>query len=76
MLGILVWVFLWWVTDTVPLAMASMATLFLFHAFRIYSTDVVAKEYMDDIIALILGSFILTDAMDGSNERYVSSSLS
>jgi sodium-dependent dicarboxylate transporter 2/3/5 len=65
MLGIPVWVFLWWLTDTVPLAVASMATLFLFHAFGISSAEVVAKEYMDDIIALILDIFILVHAMDG-----------
>jgi sodium-dependent dicarboxylate transporter 2/3/5 len=57
MLGMLVCVFLWWVTDTVP--------LFLFPAFSISSTDVVAKAYMDDIIALILGSFILVHVMEG-----------
>jgi sodium-dependent dicarboxylate transporter 2/3/5 len=66
MLGVLAWVFLWWVTDAVPLAVASMAPLFLFPAFGISDADAVAKAYMDDVIALVLGSFILALAI----ERY------
>ncbi|XBH99630.1 hypothetical protein VPH35_128902 [Triticum aestivum] len=66
MLGVLAWVFLWWATDAVPLAVASMAPLFLFPAFGISSADAVAKAYMDDVIALVLGSFILALAI----ERY------
>ncbi|KAI4975086.1 hypothetical protein ZWY2020_048693 [Hordeum vulgare] len=54
MLGVLAWVFLWWVTDAVPLGVASMAPLFLFPAFGISSADSVAKAYMDDVIALVL----------------------
>uniref|UniRef100_A0ACD6AMA6 Uncharacterized protein n=1 Tax=Avena sativa TaxID=4498 RepID=A0ACD6AMA6_AVESA len=66
MLAVLAWVFLWWVTDAVPLAVASMAPLFLFPAFGISAADAVAKAYMDDVIALVLGSFILALAI----ERY------
>ncbi|CAN6174773.1 unnamed protein product [Urochloa humidicola] len=64
MLGVLAWVFLWWITDAVPLAVASMAPLFLFPAFGISSSDDVAKAYMDDVIALVLGSFILALAIE------------
>ncbi|KAJ1290165.1 hypothetical protein BS78_02G222500 [Paspalum vaginatum] len=64
MLGVLAWVFLWWITDAVPLAVASMAPLFLFPAFGIASADDVAKAYMDDVIALVLGSFILALAIE------------
>ena len=64
MLGVLAWVFLWWITDAVPLGVASMAPLFLFPAFGISSADAVAKAYMDDIISLVLGSFILALAIE------------
>jgi sodium-dependent dicarboxylate transporter 2/3/5 len=64
MLGVLAWVFLWWITDAVPLGVASMAPLFLFPAFGISSADDVAKAYMDDVIALVLGSFILALAVE------------
>ncbi|CAL5073678.1 unnamed protein product [Urochloa decumbens] len=64
MLGVLAWVFLWWITDAVPLAVASMAPLFLFPAFGIASADDVARAYMDDVISLVLGSFILALAIE------------
>lgn len=67
MLGVLVWVFLWWLTDAVPLAVASMAPLFLFPVFGISSSDAVAKAYMDDVISLVLGSFILALAIEHYN---------
>lgn len=66
MLGVLAWVFIWWITDAVPLAVASMAPLFLFPVFGVSDADAVAKAYMDDVIALVLGSFILALAI----ERY------
>ena len=64
MLGVLAWVFLWWITDAVPLGVASMVPLFLFPAFGISSADAVAKAYMDDVISLVLGSFILALAIE------------
>ncbi|KAL6844731.1 hypothetical protein ACP4OV_025390 [Aristida adscensionis] len=64
MLGALAWVFLWWITDAVPLAVASMAPLFLFPALGVASADDVAKAYMDDVISLVLGSFILALAIE------------
>uniref|UniRef100_A0A0D9XF13 Citrate transporter-like domain-containing protein n=1 Tax=Leersia perrieri TaxID=77586 RepID=A0A0D9XF13_9ORYZ len=67
MVGVLAWVFLWWMTDAVPLAVASMAPLFLFPVFGISSSDAVAKSYMDDVISLVLGSFILALAIEHYN---------
>jgi hypothetical protein len=64
MLAVLAWVFLWWVTGAVPLAVASMAPLFLFPLFGVSSADAVAKAYMDDVISLVLGSFILALAIE------------
>lgn len=45
----------------------SMAPLFLFPLFGISSADDVAKTYMDDVIALVLGSFILALAVEHYN---------
>jgi sodium-dependent dicarboxylate transporter 2/3/5 len=64
MVGVLAWVFIWWITDAVPLAVASMAPLFLFPLFGVSSSDAVAKAYMDDVISLVLGSFILALAIE------------
>ncbi|KAL5715934.1 hypothetical protein ACHQM5_017688 [Ranunculus cassubicifolius] len=67
MLGVLAWVFLWWLTEAVPMPVTSMAPLFLFPLFGIASADDVAKTYMDDVIALVLGSFILALAVEHYN---------
>ncbi|PKA51340.1 Tonoplast dicarboxylate transporter [Apostasia shenzhenica] len=67
MLAALAWVFLWWLTDAVPMAVASMCPLFLFPVFGISTADDVAKSYMDDVIALVLGSFILALAVEHYN---------
>ncbi|XP_020598901.1 tonoplast dicarboxylate transporter [Phalaenopsis equestris] len=67
MLAVLTWVFLWWITGAVPMAVTSMTPLFLFPLFGLAKTDEVAKSYMDDIIALVLGSFILALAVEHYN---------
>ncbi|OVA09262.1 Sodium/sulfate symporter [Macleaya cordata] len=64
MLAVLVWVFSWWLTEAVPMPITSMAPLFLFPLFGIASADDVAKTYMDDVVALVLGSFILALAVE------------
>ncbi|KAK4588574.1 hypothetical protein RGQ29_019544 [Quercus rubra] len=67
MLAILVWVFAWWLTEAVPVPVTSMSPLFLFPLFGISSADHVAHSYMDDVIALVLGSFILVLAVEHYN---------
>ncbi|CAJ1941458.1 unnamed protein product [Sphenostylis stenocarpa] len=67
MLAVIAWVFSWWVTAAVPLAVTSMCPLFLFPLFGIASADSVAHSYMDDVITLVLGSFILALAVERYN---------
>lgn len=67
MLAVMVWVFEWWLTDAVPMPIASMSPLFLFPLFGICSADKVAAIYMDDVITLVLGSFILALAVEHYN---------
>lgn len=67
MLGVLVWVFTWWLTEAVPMPVTSMSPLFLFPMFGIAAADDVAHAYMDDVIALVLGSFILALAVEHYN---------
>lgn len=67
MLAVLAWVFLWWLTEAVPMAVTSMAPLYLFPLFGISSADNVVKAYMDDVISLVLGSFILALAIEHYN---------
>ncbi|KZV16109.1 tonoplast dicarboxylate transporter [Dorcoceras hygrometricum] len=67
MLAVLLWIFTWWLTDAVPMPITSMSPLFLFPLFGISSADDVAASYMDDVIALVLGSFILALAVEHYN---------
>ncbi|XP_056172017.1 tonoplast dicarboxylate transporter-like [Syzygium oleosum] len=67
MLGVLAWMFAWWLTEAVPMPVTSMAPLFLFPMLGIASADAVARSYMDDVIALVLGSFILALAVEHYN---------
>ncbi|GAB2210973.1 hypothetical protein Droror1_Dr00016263 [Drosera rotundifolia] len=67
MLAVLGWVFTWWLTEAVPMPVTSMAPLFLFPAFGIAEADQVAHSYMDDVISLVLGSFILALAVEHYN---------
>ncbi|XP_070662033.1 tonoplast dicarboxylate transporter isoform X1 [Malus domestica] len=67
MLAVLAWVFAWWLTEAVPMPVTSMAPLFLFPLFGINSADDVAHSYMNDVIALVLGSFILALAVEHYN---------
>lgn len=45
----------------------SMSPLFLFPLFGLATADVVAKSYMNDVIALVLGSFMLALAVEHYN---------
>ncbi|XP_050213622.1 tonoplast dicarboxylate transporter [Mercurialis annua] len=67
MLGVLAWMFSWWLTEAVPMPITSMTPFFLFPLFGIASADSVAKSYMDDVISLVLGSFILALAVEHYN---------
>ncbi|XVF28021.1 hypothetical protein REPUB_Repub14bG0159400 [Reevesia pubescens] len=67
MLAVLAWVFSWWLTEAVPMPITSIAPLFLFPLFGIASADTVAHSYMDDVITLVLGSFILVLAVERYN---------
>ena len=67
MLAVLVWIFAWWLTEALPMPITSMSPLFLFPFFGIASADDVAHSYMNDVIALVLGSFILALAVEHYN---------
>ncbi|KAF3451829.1 hypothetical protein FNV43_RR07925 [Rhamnella rubrinervis] len=67
MLGVLAWIFAWWLTEAVPMPITSMSPLFLFPLFGIASAEDVAHSYMDDVISLVLGSFILALAVEHYN---------
>lgn len=67
MLAVLVWIFAWWLTEAIPMPVTSMSPLFLFPLFGISASDTVAHSYMNDVITLVLGSFILALAVEHYN---------
>ncbi|XP_008227468.1 PREDICTED: tonoplast dicarboxylate transporter-like isoform X2 [Prunus mume] len=72
MLAVLAWIFAWWLTEAVPMqvvpmTIAAMSPLLLYPLFGIASADDVAHSYMNDVIALVLGSFILALAVEHYN---------
>lgn len=66
-LAALAWIFIWWLTNAVPMPITSLAPLFLFPLLGIATAEEVAKSYMDDIISLVLGTFILALAVEHYN---------
>lgn len=67
MLSVTVWVAWWWLTEAVPVAIASLLPLVLLPVLGIAPAKEVAKEYMDNIIFLFIGGFILAFALEKWN---------
>jgi solute carrier family 13 (sodium-dependent dicarboxylate transporter), member 2/3/5 len=61
---VLSWVAIWWITEAVHLAVASLLPLVLFPLLGIMSMSETAREYTDQVIFLFVGGFILAFAME------------
>ncbi len=58
------WMFLWWVTEALPLATTSLLPLVLFPVLGIMPMEEVAKNYINSTIFLFLGGFLIAQAME------------
>jgi solute carrier family 13 (sodium-dependent dicarboxylate transporter), member 2/3/5 len=67
MAAIASWMAWWWMTEAVPLAVTSLLPFLLFPVLGITSAKDVAREYMDNIIFLFIGGFILAFAIERWN---------
>ncbi len=67
MVGITVWMAVWWITEAVPLAVTSMIPVFAFPMTGLMSTGEVASVYMNDVLFLFIGGFIISFAMERWN---------
>ncbi|MBM4015466.1 MAG: SLC13/DASS family transporter [Planctomycetes bacterium] len=63
-LAVAVWVALWWVLEALPIAATSLLPLVLLPAFGIKSAGDVARLYMEDLLILLLGGFLLALALE------------
>ena len=57
----------WWVTEAVPLAITSLLPMILFPLFGINSPKTTASAYMNSIIFLYIGGFLVALAMERWN---------
>lgn len=67
MAGITLWVAMWWFTEPVHLGVTAFLPFILIPLFGIAKPKEVASEYMDPIIFLFIGGFILAFAMEKWN---------
>jgi len=65
-LGIALWMAIWWITEAIPLYATSLIPLALFPVLGIVSIDKVFMSYIDKIVLLFLGGFLLAKAIEKS----------
>ncbi len=64
MLGILIWVVGWWITDVIPIGITSLLPIILFPLTGIASSKLIAGFYINEIIFLFMGGFIMALALE------------
>ncbi len=64
MAAIAIWMAVWWITEAVPLAVTSMLPLFLYPLLNIMGTKAIAPVYMNHVLFLFVGGFIMAFAME------------
>ena len=65
-LGVTTLVVFWWIFETIPIPATSMIPLALFPLLGILTATEVAQAYGDKLVLLLLGGFILSQAMERS----------
>lgn len=58
------WVALWWILEAVPLAVTSLLPLLLLPLFGVAGAGAVARLYMEDLLFLLFGGFLLALALE------------
>ncbi len=66
MLGIAVWMALWWLTECVPLAVTALLPLLGLPLAGIASAQETAPRYMTSIMFLFVGGFLIAQAMEST----------
>jgi len=64
MAGIAVWMAVWWIFEALPLAVTALLPIVLYPTFGIMGTKDIAPSYMNDIIFLFIGGFLLAFAIE------------
>ncbi|MDQ6971178.1 MAG: SLC13 family permease [Mariprofundaceae bacterium] len=66
MLGIAAWMAIWWISECVPIAFTAMIPLFAFPLAGIVAGKVIAPRYINSIIFLFIGGFLIAQALERS----------
>ena len=64
MAAVAAWMAIWWLTEVVDLAVTAMLPLILLPVTGIADAKTVASQYMDNIIFLFIGGFIIAFAIE------------
>jgi sodium-dependent dicarboxylate transporter 2/3/5 len=66
-LGIAVWMATWWISEVFPLYVTSLIPLVLFPILGVVAIDKVFLYYVDKIVLLFFGGFLLAKSVEKSN---------
>ncbi|HXH71786.1 MAG TPA: SLC13 family permease [Mariprofundaceae bacterium] len=66
MLAIAVWMAIWWLSECVPLALTSLLPLLAFPLAGIAGGGTIASEYVNSVIFLFIGGFLIAQAMENT----------
>jgi sodium-dependent dicarboxylate transporter 2/3/5 len=67
MAGIAAWMAIWWLTEAVELAVTALLPIIFFPMLGIVDSKTTAAQYMDPIIFLFIGGFIIAFAIEKWN---------
>ena len=67
MAAIAVWVATWWLTEAVELPITSLIPFILIPVFGIADAKTIASQYMDQVIFLFMGGFMLSYSLEKCN---------
>ena len=67
MFAIAIWMAVWWVFEAIPIAVTAILPFVLFPLFGIMNTNDIAPFYMNQVIFLFIGGFLIAIAMEKWN---------
>jgi len=67
LLGVLLWMAVWWLSEVVPLAITSLLPIALFPSLGIASTREAAAPYASELVFLFLAGFLFAAALERWN---------
>lgn len=67
MAGIVIWMAIWWMTEAVPVAATALIPVFMLPISGIANASETAEQYMDPILFLFIGGFMIAIAIEKWN---------